>query len=290
MHKLKILYYSIVGYCYKLLIDFNLLSIPQLKGEGTLIVSLTSYGRRVSSCVVYYTLVSLLRQSVQPYKIVLWLAENEWNSTTLPLKLNALIKNGVEIKYCKDIRSYKKLIPTIENYPGYDIMTVDDDVYYDKHTIKNALLEQKIHPNAIICQNAVIPVIKDGVPTNYLEWKESYSNILGKLIFPIGVGGVLYPKNSLHPDVLREDLFQNLCPLADDIWFWFCGLLNGTEKIYIKKKHQDYSYDAIYQYFHNGSALSHVNRTEHANDKQVRDLFKFYSVALSDDGNLYSLK
>src|SRR5262249_49262610 len=43
-----------------------------------------------------------------------------------------------------------------------------------------------------------------------------------------GVCGVLYPPNSLHRDVLREELFLRLAPTNDDIWFWLMGVLQET--------------------------------------------------------------
>ena len=109
---------AIIGYIYKFAIDLHLLAIPNLRNmDNDIVVSLTSYGRRVRTNVVYYTLVSLLRQKTQPDKILLWLAEDEWNDEIIPVKLKRLKEKGVEILYCRDIKSYKKLIPTIKEYP-----------------------------------------------------------------------------------------------------------------------------------------------------------------------------
>ena len=74
--------------------------------DKRIIVSLTSYGRRVES-VVYYTLVSLLKQRLMPDKIVLWLDNDNWCDNNLPPKISKLKQYGVDILYCKDIRSYK---------------------------------------------------------------------------------------------------------------------------------------------------------------------------------------
>jgi hypothetical protein len=49
---------------------------------------------------------------------------------------------------------------------------------------------------------------------SYERWKRNISGAVeGPDIFATGVGGVLYPPQSLHLDVLREDLFMALCPL-----------------------------------------------------------------------------
>ena len=286
MSKFKILCIVIKGFLYKWLVDLRILSIPQLNSSSNLIISLTSYGRRVGKDVVYYTIVSILRQSVQPSKIILWLAEDEWNDSTLSKRLLSLKEKGVLIKYCKDIRSYKKLIPTLKDYPNNDIMTIDDDIIYNKDSIKRVLDTHKRHPNAIISMCTADPIIVNGIPNKYNEWKEHSTSACGFLLFPIGYGGIYYPKGCLHSDIMKDELFMELCPAADDIWFWFCGLLNGSEKIFVPKSHTDYSFDALYQYFHKGSALTHSNRLEHANDKQFRDLFEHYHAKINNKGKL----
>lgn len=284
--KLKVLWCVIEGYFFKWLIDLHFLKVPSLNGSCDIVVSLTSYGRRVADGVVYYTLVSLLRQKVQPARIILWLSKDEWCDDTLPKKLLKLKTKGVEIRYCKDTRSYKKLIPTLELVPKSNIMTIDDDIIYTSDTIEIIWKKHLENRLAVICLNSAIPILEHGIPSHYARWKELSSSGSGMLIFPIGYGGTFYPLNSLHRDVVREDLFMTLCPMADDIWFWFCGLLNKTEKEFVRKPSSDLSFDALYQYFHKGSALTHSNRFEHANDKQFRDLFECYSVILDDKGNL----
>jgi hypothetical protein len=39
---------------------------------------------------------------------------------------------------------------------------------------------------------------------------------------------VLYPPNSLYKDVANENLFTELSPTNDDIWFWMMAVLNDT--------------------------------------------------------------
>jgi hypothetical protein len=48
------------------------------------------------------------------------------------------------------------------------------------------------------------------------------------LLFPTGIGGVLYEPGIFHPDVTRADLFQALCPTSDDIWLYWMAALNGA--------------------------------------------------------------
>ena len=290
MNKILILCNSIYGYLIKFCIKLGIIGIPCLVDCGcNIIVSLTSYGRRVKDGVVYYTLVSLLRQKVQPKRIILWLAETEWTEDTLPFNLRQLEDKGIEIRYCHDIRSYKKLIPTLKSCPNDNILTVDDDIIYSSDLVETACQEHNKYPNDIICFCALMPEIDNGIPQKYSRWKALYQNVSDKLLFPVGVGGILYPPESLHKDVLDDTLFGMLCPSADDIWFWFNGLKRGTIKHFVRKKGRDYSFDALYQYFHKGTALTQINRFEHQNDKQFVDLFKYYNCVISTcDGLEYN--
>ena len=132
MNKLYILLISIVGEIIKF---FYRIRIPHLSEtikyksdcEERVIVSLTSYGRRVGS-VLPFALYSLLRQTYKPNMIVLWLDNNNWSPENLPKKLKELEKAGLlVVNYCTDIRSYKKLVPSLQAFPNDIIITVDDE-------------------------------------------------------------------------------------------------------------------------------------------------------------------
>lgn len=280
------------GYIYKTAVDLHLISCPALGERETadVVVSLTSYGRRVSSNVVFYTLVSLLRQKVQPQKIILWLAKDEWKEDIIPIKIKDLCKKGVDICLCDDIRSYKKLIPSLEAYPESTIITFDDDVIYSKDTIETLIKVHDKYPGDIICLHAAKVIISDGIPKDYIMWKDIQINDSGYLIFPIGEGGVLYPKGCLHEDVLKKDLFMRLAPLADDVWFWFCGLRKGTIKRFVPKRKHNYSFDNLYQFFHKGTSLTQNNRFESSNDVQIRNVFDYYKLIIDSNGNLIRIK
>ena len=124
MHKLIILFRSLYGYLLKWLYDMHLLRVPALgeKDQADIIVSLTSYGRRVQKGVVCYSVYSILRQTLQPQRIILWLSKTEWNDTNMPPRVAALRNKGVEIRYCENMRSYTKLLPTLFLNPKESIV------------------------------------------------------------------------------------------------------------------------------------------------------------------------
>lgn len=257
-------------------------SIPSLKCDDTshtaeLVVSLTSFGRRVNN-TVYYTILSIFNQTLPPNRIVLWLDSDNWNKDNLPEKLKKLTNKGLEIRFCEDIRSYKKLIPTLELYPDAIIITVDDDVIYSPKLIESLYNSYMANPNAVHCSYASKVRFVNQVPVPYRQWIPADSNICEKneYIFPIGIGGVLYPPHAQHLDVLDRDKFRRLAPEADDMWFWYMARINGRSHCYVPLKPNIYSFDAIYQALHRGSALTHSNVGENRNDVQLAAILKEY--------------
>lgn len=278
---IKLFVNSLVGLAKKF--EYRFVRIPSLEkinnsGKSELIVSLTSYGRRVSE-TVYYTLISLLRQKQLPDRIILWLDSDNWNENNLPEKLKKLREKGVEIRFCEDIKSYKKLIPTLRENPESVIVTVDDDVIYSPRLLETLYKTHLAFPSDILCTRAYKARFENGKPAKYKTWK----NIVGnaelekeEILFPVGIGGILYPPHSLYKDILKEDNFMKYCPNADDIWFWYMGKLQGTSHRYVPMSRSYFSFDAIYQAMHKGSALTHSNVSENHNDDQLVNLLEAY--------------
>lgn len=101
-------------------------------GNTEIIVSLTTYGRRLYR--VHLTIESLMQQSMKANRIVLWLSDEF--KDTLPQTLLKQTKRGLDIRYCKDIRSYTKLVPSLREFPEATIITVDDDIIYEYDVLK----------------------------------------------------------------------------------------------------------------------------------------------------------
>ncbi|BAB51279.1 acyltransferase family protein [Mesorhizobium japonicum] len=86
---------------------------------GELIVSLTSYPKRFPT--LHLTLRCLLSQTIAPNRVILWLTAED--AAQLPASVTDLKCHGLEIRFCKDIRSYKKIIPTLLAFPSAYIVT-----------------------------------------------------------------------------------------------------------------------------------------------------------------------
>jgi hypothetical protein len=247
-----------------------------------LIVSLTSYGRRVHKCVQYAVMSVLMQKNVIIDKIVLSLDKNNWNQDNLPWAIKRLSQLGVEIMYVEDTKSYKKLLPALFAYPDSVIITIDDDIYYSNNLIKELYQAHKYNPHTIISSKAKSPYIVDDKIIPYKNWgivkyTDNYSGIS-----PIGYGGVLYPPGALNKEVFNYPVFSKLAPTADDLWFWIMSLLEGTKHIVINdSKITLYPTDLIYQCFHKNSALAHDNVINNKNDVQLKSLIDHYKITLN---------
>ena len=293
LNKLKLLLSAIEGEIVKLLIDFGLIRIPSLiksslDNSPSLIISLTSYGRRVRH-TVFYTLVSLLRQSNKQVRIILWLDQDEWSMESIPSKLRRLIDKGIEIKFCNNIMSYKKLIPTLQEYPDSNIITVDDDIYYPKTLISEFLRMNNRYPNTIISNACHKLKFCDGHLAPYNDW-ELDTTTLDMEIFPTGAGGVFYPINSLYKDVIKDDVFMKLAPKADDVWFFFMAYLNRTRSIKCDRDIRLIPVDLFYQKFHKGSSLRDSNCGQSQNDFQINNVMNYYNISVADLESFCDLK
>lgn len=250
--------------------------------ELGIIVSLTSYGERLSD--VHLTLYSLLVQTYKPYKIILCLAEEEFPNREfdLPSKLKSILKWGVEIIWYKDIRSYKKLIPTKKKYPGHIIVTADDDLYYPRTWLEELVLSYKKEPAHIHVHNSTrVSFGENNSLSKYSKWELAPKGGAALLNFIKSGSGALFPPESLYKDYSNEELFQKLAPTADDIWFWAMAVLSDTKIVSLGTPISNYRYTSIQREFGNkGLTLHEINVQQGKNDDQIKNIITYYPCVL----------
>lgn len=194
--------------------------------EVPVIVSLTSYPGRIN--IAYRTIKTILTQIFKPDRVILWLSDEQFKGIPLPNNLTELEQYGLEIRWCEDIKSYKKLIPTLKEFPEAIIVTADDDNYYSSDWLDKLYTSYTKNPECISAHKVTKFIRENG------EWKWQAGgryyyqepSFLNKLV---GVGGVLYPPNCLYKDVCNSELFMELAPTNDDQWFWFMAILSNTK-------------------------------------------------------------
>lgn len=194
---------------------------------GRLVVSLTSYPRRFAH--LRWTLECLLSQSVSADDIILWIAEAD--RAALPANVTRLQEQGLSIRVCADLHSYKKIIPTLTEYPDAFIVTADDDVYYDSDWLQTLEAEALANPGVVIAHRVhQIRLDAAGMPRPYEEWERDPERRGAAWdIFPTGIGGVLYPPGAFAAPIDDASLFQTLCPHGDDIWLFWMTRMQGMQ-------------------------------------------------------------
>ncbi len=238
-----------------------------LSNDDKIIVSLTSFPKRINK--VWMVVETMFNQTHKPDKVILTLSELQFPDKKIPQKLLEQTQRGLEIIWTKDdIRSHKKYYYTMQKYPNSIVITVDDDVLYEKSLIKKLIHFNKIYPNCILCNWGSIKIGNE-----YKNWE----NLLFQhkspsyYVLQIGVGGVLYPPNSLYKDVFKKEYFLDMCPLADDIWLNAMTVLNDTKIV-----KTDYKYYQMPILYKDNDTLDSLNNGENQNTKQIGNLIKKY--------------
>ncbi len=248
--------------------DKNMLK--PIKREVPVIISLTSYAERFSELDI--SLYSLFNQSFKPDRIILWLSD-EYTLSRLPYSISRFIKNGLEIRFVKDIRSYTKIIYALKEFSEAIIVTADDDIYYPKNWLKKLYYSYLANPEDIQVHRAH----RIEIGKHYESWEKHVKEESARFDnFLTGVGGVLYPPKCFSSEVFREDVFLKNAPYADDIWLWIMALLN-SRKIRVVKNHiRTLTCVNIFrQIFKNSKSLYEYNSAG-GNDEQLENLMKLY--------------
>lgn len=265
-----------------LLANWVTLSFPMRrknKAHGlpsTLIISLTSYPARFNK--IHLTLKCLLSQSMAADKVILWIAHQDKAALT-PTILN-LQKAGLEIHYCDDLRSYKKIIPTLQVHPDSFIVTADDDLYYWPTWLEELVESYNGNPKEVVCHRAHrIRLGKNGLALPYSQWEyEIDSSPASLLVFPTSGGGCLYPPNIFYSDIQNESKFRTLCPQADDIWLFWMIRLNGVSARKVNKKRNLICWEDT-----QNVSLFHVNVSDGGNDVQFGAMIQRYGWGIENE-------
>lgn len=242
--------------------------------DNPVIVSLTSYGKKIQQ--VHLAIESIMHQTMKPNKIVLCLSD-EFKGN-LPIMLQHQQERGLEILFCKDVRSYTKLIPTLCKYPQSVIITIDDDIIYPIDFVEYLVKAYLNNPQKVyFYYGHTIRLDAEKAPIPYKEWK--LKRAVGSSLFnlPTGVNGVLYPPKCFHEDVCKEELFMELCPYADDLWFKAMTLLKGVECEQVERV-EDVKRDFVHLDAADRYALSTINNDKNMNDVQFAKLYKKYNL------------
>lgn len=265
-------------------IDEKILNFEYKNKEvvNNMVLSMTSYPERMKD--VHYAIFSIINQEIQPEKFILWLAKDEFpnGENDIPQSVLQFKKYGLEIRFTEAIRSFKKIVPALKEYPHSILVSADDDIYYPEGWLKNLYEAYKKDSTKIYAHR----IHKVGIENNeilpYQQWekvkickKPSYLN------FPTSVGGILYPPDVFSDEAINVEHFKKLCPNQDDVWVWAMGILNN--KYFISPKYSINNLIYINPQRELGysgeSTLMQLNVSEGGNDKQIKDVYEFYNLS-----------
>ena len=208
-----------------------------------LIASITSYPERIKTA--HRAIKSILNNTILPDRLVLYLTRSQFpgGESKLPARLRLVMARyrRLEIRWVDyDIKSYKKLVPALLDFPNDCIITFDDDMVYDRHLIARLLRQRRNNPESIIASRAKYLMFDDG--GELMPYKKWQSFSLLNYLFRVGLvpryrnmalsgSGTLFPPNSMHPDVVKTTKFTNMSPTTPDIWFWAMAVRVGTKTV-----------------------------------------------------------
>lgn len=267
------------GKALKIAVNLRLLRPKPLNStprERRVIVSLTSYGRRVGACA-HVAITSMMRQSFPPDKIILWLAKAEFESPeALPRPIKRLMDDGLEVRFIEDMRSYKKLLPALKEYPDDWVVTIDDDCYYPREVMKTSY-EKMLETGGrsiLTGQPYKVAFSANGTLLPYRQWPQHAPD--GN--FCLGASMIWFRADLLHPDATRYDIAVRLAPIADDVWDFFMATLGGTRIIASGVKRPYIDIDLWHQHYHRGASLCDYNFYRNENDPQIRAVMNYYGL------------
>lgn len=247
------------------------------KRNKQLIVSLTTIPSRVEK--VWIPIECMLRQSVRPDKIVLWLGKEKFRGIQLPEKLTMLRDKGLEIQLCDDIRAHTKYYYVMQQYSNAYIITIDDDIFYDRNMIKGLIKTYKMYPGTV-CAHWVwkMQFTKQGklLPSKCYQGGEFIKDVQmpSHSLLALGCGGVLYPPHWLKKETFELNAIRELSYAADDVWLKGMEILSGIK---VSKVHEHYKPDVILSDTQK-VALRHDNVAGEKNDQQLVNVFQRYQL------------
>ncbi len=201
----------------------NRTSRASILGDADANVSLTSYGKRIST--VWQTIETIGAGNTRPRRLILWLDDAEALGD-LPPSLRRLQARGLEIRRCLDYGPHKKYFPYVNEIlpsePDRTLVTADDDVLYPANWLNDLLSAHR--PNQVTAFRARI---RGEGP--YRTWPICQTSEASDTVFATGTSGVAYPPAVLLTLRHRGDAFTRVCPRADDYWLHYATIASGMQ-------------------------------------------------------------
>ena len=251
--------------------------LPQIREN--IIISLTSFPDRIKT--VHFPIEDALNQSIKPEAVFLYLSKEQFPKLEkdLPQDLLNLQRNGLRIIFVEeDIKAHKKYFYAFKNFSNKIIITIDDDLRYDRFMIERLIISHYKNPRAIIASRVHLITgnrNKESIDP-YSEWRKEYNgwiNIPSHQLLATHGAGTLFPPYCINIERLCNlDDIKKLSLAADDMWLKVNEVLSNTP-IVLAATHKKLN-------IINGSqetALWKTNVTKNENDIQLNKILNKYN-------------
>lgn len=251
------------------------------KREEDIIVSLTSFPARFNK--LHLVIESILRQTMKPDQIILYLDDDVGDIEALPENIKKLRQYGVHIEKREGrIKPHKKYYYAFKEHPDSTIITVDDDILYPKNLIEELYKVHKRFPGCVVATRShKILFNDDGSIKKYnsWEWMCILEEIPSMQLMATGCGGVLYPKHCMNERLLDMQLLLKLTPNADDLWLKVMQVLNRTPVV---NCNQDVRKSRVVVDGTQGESLNSSNVHQNINDVYMKNLIDYFGLKQTD--------
>lgn len=246
------------------------------KYDRELVISMATYPARYDSAVL--ALESILRQTMKPNKILLWIAADENPDRIVPRQFLPFESKGVQVCFTDiPLKPHNKSFHTAKIDADRYIITVDDDILYSEKLVERLYTTYRTQPaNTIVCELAHrIQLDASGIPKPYDQWDWESKGISGPshLLMSKGAGGVLYPPCFFRDGYFDVNTIRKTCLYADDLWLKFQEILSD----YMVVKTNAYAKN-VYTTSKGSQrvSLASKNNGENRNNLQLKNLIEAF--------------
>lgn len=187
--------------------------------------------------------------------------------------------NKAEAKW----RSCNKLLPTLKKYPEDVIITLDDDIYYPKNTIKLLVEWYERNPDCIITHEINPIVINDD--EDYVSYLNTYDVMLmqkewGKYFSNC----CLFPPHTFDGTDLYDydKMMECTNGTHDELWFWTQSTINGVQCIGLNYV-RSFAPEMLKQYEEGEYQLTTFNNTHEKIEGYMKKINEVYGKRLIDN-------
>lgn len=200
-------------------------------------LSLTSIYNNQS--ILLNTLRTVLKQTVMPDRIFLYLSEEAWlldegfpgRVITNPALKTLLDENPIiSVEWVENTGPFRKLLPLLKEKWEEDclIITIDDDLHMIETFVESMVIDYNLY-GCSISNEGHTPSFSSIYDFEY--WTRSRPVPSSLTNFGVGCGGILYKPEFFRrtKDVLFDkSIYLSTCDKQDDVWFYLMRLLNDV--------------------------------------------------------------